>query len=653
VDGRRRPDLAPGPSGAAPRSTPIDLLAPLFAAAAAVLAFLPALGGDFLTFDDFPKLRYNPHIRGLGWAELEWMWTTTYTGLYQPLAWMTWAVDFRLWAHNPAGYHLTSLLFHGVTAALVYRLARRLLEVVGAVPAGAPPGTLALAAALSAMLFAVHPLRAEPVVWISARGDVLAGLFAVAATLAYLSAVAPAPARGRRRGWYGAALGLFACALLSKASPLSLPLAWLVLDVYPLRRLGSGPEGWLGPAARRAWAEKLPFAGVAALVALLAALGKARSDTMLPSAESSSIARLGQALYAVMFYVRTTLVPVGISPLYERPAELATLTGAFLASALAVVAVTLALVAARRRWPAALAAWAAYLVLLAPSSGVVSYGSQLVAARYSYLASVPWALLAGAAVPWLAAGPGARRLGRAGQVAAAAVLAALVVGLGALSWWQARIWRDSESLWTYTLELVPGSAVAHVELGLLAERRGDFAGGAEHFRQALARWPGARLQDAAIAAALEREGQHRAAAAHYRSALALAPGSRPLGLALGRTLALSGQLDPAADHLAALVARFPDFVEARVMLAIVELRRNQPDAAIKELRTALDVAPDSALAHYHLAAALRRTGRPAEADAHLRRARALDPRLGALASAPEGRSDGGTPLPAPGAGATP
>ncbi|HEY7138644.1 MAG TPA: tetratricopeptide repeat protein [Methylomirabilota bacterium] len=651
---RRRPDVASGPSGAAPRSTAIDLLAPLLAAAAAVLAFLPALGGEFLTFDDFQKLRYNPRIRGLGWRELEWMWTTTYTGLYQPLAWMTWAVDFRLWEHNPAGYHLTSLLCHGVTAALVYRLARRLFEVAGAVPAGAPRGTLALAAAVSALLFAVHPLRAEPVVWISARGDVLAGLFAVAATLAYLNAVGPAPAPGRRRGWgwYGTALGLFACALLSKASPLSLPLAWLVLDVYPLRRLGSGPGGWLGPAARRVWAEKLPFAGVAALVALLAALGKARSDAMLPSAEASPIARLGQALYAAVFYVRTTLVPVGISPLYERPAELATLTGPFLASAVAVAAVTVGLVATRRRWPAALAAWAAYLALLAPTSGIVSYGSQLVAARYSYLACVPWAVLAAAVVPRLAAGPGGRRLGRPGRAAAAAALALLVVGLGALSWRQARIWRDSESLWTYTLEVVPGSAVAHVELGLLAERRGDFAGGAAHFRQALARWPGARLQDVAIASSLEREGQHGAAAAHYRNALALAPGSRTLGLALGRALALSGQLDAAADHLTALVARFPDLVEGRVMLAIVELRRNQPGAAISELRAALALAPDSALAHYHLAAALRRTGQPAEADAHLRRARALDPRLDALASAPGERPDGGTPLPG-GAGATP
>jgi tetratricopeptide (TPR) repeat protein len=603
-------------------------LVPLLVAAGAILAFLPGLGGDFLTFDDFQKLRYNPEIRGLGPSQLRWMWTTTYTGLYQPLAWMTWAADFLLWGHNPVGYHLTSLLVHAATAVLVYRLARRLLGAAVPVGAGVSSGTLAGAAAFAALVFAVHPLRAEPVVWISARGDLLAGLFGVAATLAYLRAVEPAPSAARHRGSYVAALGLFACALLSKASPVSLPLAWLVLDVYPLRRLGSGPAGWLGPAARRVWIEKLPFAAVAALVALLATLGKARSGAMLPPAEAPPVALLGQALYAVVFYLRATLFPVGISPLYERPARLETLGGAFLASAALAVVVTLALVAGRRRWPAALATWAAYLLLLAPSSGIVSYGSQLVAARYTYLACVPWAVLAGAVVARLARDAGAGRLGRWGGTVTAAGLAALVVGLGVLSWWQARVWRDSETLWTYTLAVQPGSAVAHVELGLLAERRGDFVRGAEHFRQALARWPGARLQDVAIAAALEREGQHAAAAVHYRNALALAPGSRSLNLALGRALALSGQLDRAAEHLVAVVERFPDLVDARVMLAIVRLDLNQPDPAIAELRAALRLAPDSALAHYHLARALGRVGKGDEADVHLQRARALDPRLG-------------------------
>ena len=399
--------------------------------------------------------------------------------------------------------------------------------------------------------------------------------------------------------------------------------------------------------------EKAAFAIVAALVGLLAALGKAQSDTMLPATDGPLIMRIGQALYAVMFYVRTTLLPVAISPLYERPAHLDELRPAFLVSALVAAAVTLGLIAARRRWAAPLAAWAAYLLLLAPSSGIFGYGSQLVAARYTYLSCIPLAILVGAVGLRLGTSPVAPQLGRSGRIAAAAAAAALVVGLGALSWAQAWVWRDSHTLWTYTLEVTPESAVAHVELGLLAERRGDFAAGADHFRQALARWPGARLQNVAIAAALEREGFHGAAAVHYRNALALAPQSRALNLALGRELVLAGQLDLATEHLTAVVARAPDFADARTLLGIVRLRRNEPDAAITDLRAAVRLAPDSALPHYYLAAALRRTGQQEDADSELARAHALDPRLDTLPVTPEGTPSGLGAFSESGTGSTP
>src|SRR5215471_10715649 len=96
-DGRRR-GLS---TGRGSRPAKGELLAALLVTASAMLAFLPAVGGDFLTFDDLQKLRYNPWIHGLGWSEIRWMWTTTYTGLYQPLAWMTWGADFLAWRHNP------------------------------------------------------------------------------------------------------------------------------------------------------------------------------------------------------------------------------------------------------------------------------------------------------------------------------------------------------------------------------------------------------------------------------------------------------------------------------------------------------------------------------------------------------------------------
>src|SRR4030095_4481277 len=100
-----------------------------------------------------------------------------------------------------------------------------------------------------------------------------------------------------------------------------------------------------------------------------------------PSLES----RIAAALYGIAFYAWKTFVPVGISPLYQLPPRVDPADPAMLASAAAVVTVPAVLVWQRRRWPAGLAAWLAYLALLAPVSGIVQSGPQLVAAPFSSL----------------------------------------------------------------------------------------------------------------------------------------------------------------------------------------------------------------------------------------------------------------------------
>jgi tetratricopeptide (TPR) repeat protein len=609
-------------------------------AAAAFAVFAGGLRGEFLTYDDLQKIRYNAQLHRLGAAELRWMWTTTYYGLYQPVAWLSWALDHALWGVEPFGYHLTSLLCHAATAVLVYRLASRLLEETRASDAARAPCTRS-AAMVAALVFAVHPLRAEPVVWISARGDVLAGLFAAAATLAYVNAVGRGPRSGGwRRGWYAASVLLFTVGLLAKPSTLTLPLAWLVLDAYPLRRLGGQPAG---AGARSRWTvllEKVPHLAAASGIALLAIAAKTHTATMLPPSARPAVAAAGQALYSAAFYLRATLMPTGIAPLYERPPHLGTLAWPFAASAAAAAGITVALVALRRRAPGALAAWLAYLLLLAPVSGLVSYGSQLVAARYTYVTCLPWALLAGAAIPEL--------VRRSGRRLAWTMVGVLLAGLAALSWWQARMWQDSATLWTYALEMAPESVAVRVRLGFLAERRGDFAAASAWYREALARWPGARLDDAGLGEMLEQEGHHVAAVRHYREALAREPDSRRLSLALGRALLLSGQAPEAVAHLDGVVARGPDFTDARLLYGIALLASGEVARAVRELERTLEREPTSALGHYHLAHALLHAGEPAAAAAHLREAVRLDPRLEGPARAAWSRLRGvDPPVPRP------
>lgn len=500
---------------------------PALAAAAAVLAFWPVLGNGFSSYDDPGNFLQNPHYRGFGWANLRWMFTTHLMGQYHPLMWLSAAADHALWGLDPRGYHLTSLLLHALTAALACRLFGRLLALT------APGDRLAadLGAAAAAVLFAVHPLRAEPVAWASARHDVLSTPFYLATVLLYLDAHAgPDPRRRSRR--LAAAWACYALGLLTKATALGLPLVLLLLDWRPLGRLGDAA------GRRRALAEKTPFLLAAAAMAAAALYAETQGSRMLALAELGPGERLAQASYGAVFYVLKTLWPAGLSPLDARPPSLPLFSWPYLPAAAAALAATAAAVLLRLRAPAAAVAWFAYLFLLAPVSGLVTPGPQLVAHRYAYLTTLPLFVLAAGGLRAL------RRARPASFIPALGLCAALAVGWGGLSWRQARLWGDDERFWRLAWERNPADTLSQSNLALTLYNKGVARAGAGRvpeaeaaYREALAVYPGLWQARLNLGNLLLRRGRAAEAAVQYRLALQASPGEpaavRALEAALG------------------------------------------------------------------------------------------------------------------------
>src|SRR5262245_40892381 len=187
----------PGPRhAAAPRRTIVRAappppwtpwLIPTAIVLATLVTFEQTLRNDFVGgWDDSKNLLDNPSYRGLGWPQLQWMFTAFHVGHYMPLTWMTLGLDYLVWGMNPVGYHLTNLLLHTASAVFVYFVACRLLAAALPVPAQRSPTALALCAAAAALLFALHPLRVESVAWATERRDVLSGFFFLATILASL-----------------------------------------------------------------------------------------------------------------------------------------------------------------------------------------------------------------------------------------------------------------------------------------------------------------------------------------------------------------------------------------------------------------------------------------------------------------------------------
>src|SRR5437667_2366884 len=337
---------------------------PLVIAFSTFAAFLPTLQNQLVSWDDDKNFLENPHYRGLGWTHLRWMWTT-HLGHYIPLTWMTLGLDYLLWGMNPVGYHLTNLLLHAANAVVFFFVVRRLLA--RALPSPSEHGyALAVSSGVAALVFAIHPLRVESVAWVTERRDVLSGLFYLVAILLYLRAC-EGGARGR--GWYWLSVAVFVGALLSKSMVVNLPVVLVILDVYPLRRLG-GSIGWRSEPARRVYVEMIPFVLLAAAASAIVLRAELSHDTMVSVVQLSAPGRLAVSVYGGSFYLWKTVAPVNLSPLYELPPTVNPWAPPFLLSYGLVVTITAIVLALRRRVPCLPAAWLAYVVTLLPVLGI-------------------------------------------------------------------------------------------------------------------------------------------------------------------------------------------------------------------------------------------------------------------------------------------
>jgi tetratricopeptide (TPR) repeat protein len=381
----------------------------------------------FLLLDDLQYLTQNSAIRGgLSWEGARWAFTTHYTDNWFPLTWLSFMLDISLFGLSPKVIHLGNLAYHTAAAVVLFfalcRITRQ--ERQGE----------AMAAFLAAC-FAIHPLRVESVAWAVERKDVLSGLFGMLTLLAYLRYV-ERPSRAR----HGLVLLAFLAALLAKASVVSLPLALLALDLWPLRRF-----------SRAAVLEKLPLLGLSALRIATTVFAVKQFD-LVPLAAIPVTSRLLNAFTICAGYLRMIFFPFDLIPFYAFPLEGMT-WGKLFAVALVLV-ISWSIWSRRERRPVLLAGWLWYLLALLPMLGFVQVGIHFMADRHPYFASLGVVL----AVTYLGIELFDRlKLGRAPR---AAVACMLLAGCILLTQRQVARWHDDLSLWNWTVSILPQDSYA-------------------------------------------------------------------------------------------------------------------------------------------------------------------------------------------------
>lgn len=548
-------------------------LPPLLVAIVTLVAHAGVLGCDFVNWDDDLVLLRNEHVHGLSLEQVVWMFSSSHMGHYQPLTWLTYALDHAVWGPAPLPYHAMNLAWHVAVALACYALLAEMLRH-RARDGGARARWLA---AFGALVFAVHPLRVESVAWVTERRDVVSGLFWMLTVWSYLRAHrdGDAPSRGR---WLVLSHALLVLSLLGKAWGVTMGVVLCLVDIGLLQR--HHRVGLL-----RLVAEKGGYLAIGLAFAVVAALAQGSGGAKMSLDDHPWWARLVQACFGLCFYAEKTLLPFRLSPLvpFERPIDLA--EARFVVTTLAVLLGSVVAALAWHRLPrtrGAIVAGLAAGVICMPVLGFLQSGPQLVADRYTYLAAVP---ISAAFAAWLAS-TGAKH---SRLLAAGAVLA--IGTLASLTWQQTQVWRDSLTLWQHTLRLYPDSFNAHYQHGRALQAAGD-------------------------AAAAERE---------YVRTVELEPREHKAWYALGVLRYRRGDAAAAYQDLVQAVERGGATRDGFYMAAVAGLDVGRFDAALAFARQACTLDPRWPHAFHVEGDCLLRLGRREEARQALERALALDP----------------------------
>ncbi|HEY1784937.1 MAG TPA: tetratricopeptide repeat protein, partial [Pirellulales bacterium] len=537
---------------------------------------------------------------------------------WYPLSVLSHMLDCQLYGLHPAGHHLTNVVLHAASAVMLFLVLWRMT------------GSL-WPSALVAALFALHPMRVEPVAWVSSRRDVLSGVFFVLILGAYGEYVR----RPRSVARYLAVVGLFGLGLMAKPMLVTIPPLLLLLDFWPLGRFGQSWPDTTGPSARqktpapgagpatfpwRVLLDKLPLCALAIADAVVTMhTHGARSDSL------SLLERSANAAVSCVAYLGQLFVPLGLSVFYCHPEEGRPAWQAAGALAL-LLAITAAAVIGRRSYPYFFVGWFWYVGMLVPVLGLAFVGPQSRADRYTYLSQIGlYIALVWGAMRLAASWPARRWLFGIGS-------AVILAGLMAASWQQIDHWQNDTALWEHALACDPKNVKAHFMLGVVLEDT-DEAGAAAQYRQALEMAPNQQNIYAwfrtqahnSLGNIADQKGDDAEAIAHYRQALAMDPTFTPAEINLGRILLRQGKLDEALVHFQHSCELSPGDAIAACSLAIAQTQQGKTAEAMANYRKALQIDPNSSVAHSNLGALLIERGDIDEAITHFRRLTEIDP----------------------------
>jgi len=556
------------------------------------LVFGQTLWHDFVNYDDPRYVYENTTITsGLSISGIAWAFSHIHSMNWHPLTTISHMVDCQVYGLNAGWHHFTNVLLHTLAAILLFLALQQMTAVVWR-------------SAFVAALFAVHPLRVESVAWIAERKDVLSGLCFMLTLLAYVY-YTRAPSLRR---YLGVAL-MFVLGLMSKPMLVTLPLVLLVLDYWPLSRIGGHRSG-AGRQLLMPVLEKIPLVALSAVssfVTLLAQKGAVGWTEQLPIA-----VRINNAVVSYAAYIWQMFWPVRLAVFYPHP-EHRLPVGEIIFCLLLLICITAVAVALRKQRPYLLTGWLWYLGMLVPVIGLVQVGWQGRADRYTYLPQIGLYI----AATWGVADLTALYRHRRSILSTAAIL--VIGALSLCAWVQTSYWRDSETLFRHALAVTRNNDVAENNLGIVFLQQGKVDEAISLLQSAVDLRPDNSPAHENLAKALLQKGQVADALIHYRKILELQPDNIEVHNIVGTVLTQQGRVGEGIEEWQKVLAIQPDNGNAMSNLAWVFA--TSPNQSLRDGHKAVELAEQALrlsggripILFRTLAAAYAESGRFAEA----------------------------------------
>jgi tetratricopeptide (TPR) repeat protein len=511
------------------------------------IVYWPAFRGEFI-WDDTILVKRNPLVTG------ELTFSTVWFHTDFPLTIVTLWLQWLSFGDHAAGYHILNVLFHAVATLLLWRSLSQLIR--SRPDGGNNPGAIAVMGPWTgAVLFAIHPVAAASVGWISEQKNTLSLIFYLGSLSAFIGWRQDVPSPKRWR--YALSLFLFLLALLSKSSTVMLPLTILLLVWWLSVRI-----------SRRIIIAVAPFYLLSLTFGLMT-IWFQHHQTMTAGAipHESWSAKIVMASMAAWFYLGKALLPLSLSMIYpmwhvpgRSPLEYIPLV------ALAIGLFSLWKFRASRCAKSVLVVALVFLLNLLPALGLVDMYYLSISRVSDHFQYLSLSFLMGA-IGFTLFLPRWRGFGLV-------VFCVVAVLFSIRTFQRVGMLAKDETLWVDTLRHNPDSWTGHNNLGCIRAEQGQIDDAMTHFYASLKLNAQNAATHANLGRALALQKNFAGAEKQLTEAVALKPADAEMHQIFAQILLEEGKNDRALEHLRTAVAKTPTAESLSLMGRIFQMNRD-------------------------------------------------------------------------------